>query len=130
MGLFGFIDDITSYWTSDIRKQTGKGFFQTFFSSGNYGEFQTYKYLFFLPGKREFVHNCYVPVDNGFTEIDLIMIHETGIYVIESKNYSGWIFGDEKQKEWTQVIASGKQRTVSIIQYGRTMATSRRSKRF
>lgn len=37
-------------------------------------------------------------------EIDLIMISETGIYVFESKNYSGWIFGDEKQRYWTQIL--------------------------
>jgi len=32
------------------------------------------------------------------------MIAETGIYVFESKNYSGWIFGDEKGRNWTQVL--------------------------
>lgn len=111
MGIIGFIDDIASYVTSDIKKQTGKGFFQTFLNSGNYGEFQSYKYLFMTPGKREFIHNCYVPVKNGFTEIDLLMIHETGLYVVESKNYSGWIFGDENQKEWTQILAGGKTKT-------------------
>lgn len=110
MGLINFIDDVTSYITSDIKKQTGKGFLQTFMDTGNYGEFQSYKYLFMTPGKREFIHNCYVPIDSGFTEIDLLMIHETGLYVIESKNYSGWIFGNEKQKEWTQILAGGKRK--------------------
>lgn len=32
------------------------------------------------------------------------MIHETGIYVFESKNFSGWIYGGYKQKEWTQKL--------------------------
>lgn len=32
------------------------------------------------------------------------MISEKGIYVFESKNYSGWIFGDEKNKNWTQTL--------------------------
>jgi hypothetical protein len=110
MGLFNFIDDVTAFWVSDIKAQTGKGFFRTFFDAGNYGEFQTYKYLFMLPGKMEFLHNCYVPIENGYAEIDLIMIHETGIYVIESKNYSGWVFGEEKQKTWTQVMAGGSEK--------------------
>ncbi|MDW7656802.1 MAG: NERD domain-containing protein [Bacillota bacterium] len=110
MGIIRFIDDIASYVTSDIKTQTGKGFLQTFMNSGNYGEFQSYKYLFMTPGKREFIHNCYLPIENGFTEIDLLLIHETGLYVVESKNYSGWIFGDEKQKEWTQILAGGKQK--------------------
>lgn len=110
VGIIRFIDDVASYITSDIKTQTGKGFIQTFMNSGNYGEFQSYKYLFMTPGKREFIHNCYLPVENGFTEIDLLLIHETGLYVVESKNYSGWIFGDEKQKEWTQILAGGKQK--------------------
>lgn len=111
MGLFDLIDDVTSFLTSDIKKQTGKGFLQTFLDKGNYGEFLSYKYLFMTPGKSQFIHNCYIPVENGTTEIDLLMIHETGLYVVESKNYSGWIFGDERQKEWTQILAGGKEKT-------------------
>ncbi|NLK22184.1 MAG: NERD domain-containing protein [Epulopiscium sp.] len=26
------------------------------------------------------------------------------MYVFESKNYSGWIFGNEKDKNWTQML--------------------------
>jgi len=110
MGIFNILDDVTSYLTSDIKTQTGKGFFKTFTDTGNYGEFQSYKYLFMTPGKRQFIHNCYIPTEKGSTEIDLLMIHETGLYVIESKNYSGWIFGDETQKEWTQVLPGGKEK--------------------
>jgi len=47
--------------------------------------------------------------DGTTTEIDLIMIAHTGIYVIESKNYSGWIFGDEKQRYWMQTLQNGQK---------------------
>lgn len=109
MGLFDFIDNLTTYWVSDIKDQTGKGFMDTFSDTGNYGELLCYKALFMTPGKRDFLHNCYVPTAKGFSEIDLLMIHDTGLYVVESKNYSGWIFGDENQKEWTQCLAGGKK---------------------
>lgn len=36
--------------------------------------------------------------DGSTIELDIVMIHETGIYVFESKNYSGWIFGSEKKQ--------------------------------
>lgn len=50
-----------------------------------------------------------MPKTNGeTTEIDLILIHETGIYVIESKNYKGWIFESEEQKNWIQTLAAGR----------------------
>lgn len=40
--------------------------------------------------------------------IDLLMIHEKGIFVFESKNYSGWIFGSADQLNWTQSLQNGK----------------------
>ena len=40
----------------------------------------------------KFLFNLYVPRDNGKTsEIDVIMLHPKGLFVIESKNCSGWI---------------------------------------
>ena len=108
MGLFRFIDNLATFYTSDINEQTGKGFLETMRDTGNYGEMLSYNALFWTPGNREYLHNCYVPTNKGFSEIDLIMVHDTGLYVVESKNYSGWIFGDENQRQWTQVLSGGK----------------------
>ncbi len=38
----------------------------------------------------------------GTTQIDHIILSPFGIFVVECKNYSGWIFGEERQKTWTQ----------------------------
>ncbi len=48
--------------------------------------------------------NMYIPQVETVTdtEVDLIFIHETWIYVIESKDYRGWIFGNENDAHWTQ----------------------------
>lgn len=52
--------------------------------------------------KGKVLRNLYVPKENGETsEIDVVFITQKGIFVIESKNYSGWIFGDEKSPYWT-----------------------------
>lgn len=37
------------------------------------------------------------------------MLYKSGIYVFESKNYSGWIFGNEKSKTWTQTLPQGRK---------------------
>lgn len=51
------------------------------------------------------LRNIYVPKQNGETsEIDVVFITQKGIFVIESKNYSGWIFGDENDVKWTSVL--------------------------
>ena len=100
-----------AYRKTDYYKTTHKSFFTMRFDKGNYGEFLTYKYLrgYESDGAR-FLYNCYLPKDNDeTTEIDVLMIHRSGIYVFESKNYSGWIFGSEHQKNWTQTLPSGRK---------------------
>ncbi len=75
---------------------------------GYYGEYQTYLKLEQIPGNSKILTNIYLPKeDDKTTEIDLIFIHETGIYVFESKNYSGWIYGSENSKYWTQTFKTG-----------------------
>jgi len=72
-------------------------------------------------GYRKIMKNIYVPYGNQTTEIDVLMIHETGIYVIESKNYSGWIFGSENQQQWTQMLNSyTKKRFYNPVWQNRT----------
>ena len=59
--------------------------------------------LFGRKGKT--LRNIYIPKQNGETsEIDVLYLTQKGIFVFESKNYSGWIFGDEKSQYWTVVL--------------------------
>ena len=44
--------------------------------------------------------NLYIPFGDNSTEIDIVYISQSGIFVIEVKNYGGWIFGNEKSKNW------------------------------
>lgn len=41
---------------------------------------------------------------DGTTQIDHLLISKYGLFVIETKNMAGWIFGSAKQKTWTQKI--------------------------
>lgn len=57
----------------------------------------------------EILRNIYVPKPNGETsEIDVLYITKKGIFVIESKNYSGYIFGSEQNQKWTVTLYAGK----------------------
>ncbi|MFZ3577628.1 nuclease-related domain-containing protein [Virgibacillus sp. DJP39] len=95
------------YNFSNYGAISGNSFFKTIFNTGNYGEFLTFLSLEKLKGHYHLMTNLYIPKKDGSTtEIDLIMLSQTGIYVFESKNYSGWIFGDEKSKNWMQTFPS------------------------
>lgn len=59
------------------------------------------------PGK--ILQNVYIPKETGgTTEIDLLYITTRGIFVIESKNYAGYIFGSENNRNWTVTLYAGK----------------------
>jgi ssDNA-binding Zn-finger/Zn-ribbon topoisomerase 1 len=68
------------------------------------------------------LRNIYLPAENGKTsEIDLLYITQKGIFVFESKNYSGWIFGDEAQYQWTSSLPNGdKHRFYNPIRQNKT----------
>lgn len=65
-----------------------------------------------LPGRSRVWSNVLVPKDGLIideVEIDVLMLHERGVFVFESKNYSGWIFGSENQRMWTQTLNRTKK---------------------
>ena len=78
---------------------------------GQFGEFSTEYALTNdnLEGKLIVLKNIYVPYQDKTSEIDLLMIHEKGIFVFESKNFSGWIFGSANQLNWTQSLQNGEK---------------------
>ena len=80
--------------------------------TGRHGEKLTagkLKRLAFFMGDGKVLRNAYVPKEGGGTsEIDVLFITSRGVFVIESKNYSGWIFGNEADRMWTARLQSGQ----------------------
>lgn len=51
------------------------------------------------------LNDVYLPLPDGTTtQIDHIVVSRYGIFAVETKNYSGWIFADANSKVWTQTI--------------------------
>lgn len=50
------------------------------------------------------LRDMYIPYNGETKQIDVLLLTGFGIYVIESKDYSGWIFGSENNKIWTQSL--------------------------
>jgi hypothetical protein len=94
------------YRRSRYYHVTRRGFSEL--DAGSYGEYLIYvrlKYLERSGGK--FLFNLYIPkLDGSTTEIDVVLIHPKGLFVFESKNFSGWIFGNESHEYWTQTLSS------------------------
>lgn len=58
------------------------------------------------------------------SQIDHVVVSNYGIFVIETKNYKGWILGNEYSKYWTQVIYKRKEKLYNPIRqnYGHVQA--------
>lgn len=55
------------------------------------------------------LRNVYLPTSSGkTTEIDMLYVTRKGIFVLECKNYSGWIYGRGDQEYWLQSLSRGK----------------------
>jgi hypothetical protein len=50
------------------------------------------------------IRNVTLPTGDGTTQIDHVIVSPYGVFVIETKNMKGWIFGSPNQKTWTQKI--------------------------
>ena len=81
-------------------------------TKGQVGEYYAFRNLQAVPGNKGMLSNVYIPKLNGqMTEIDCIMIHQKGLFVIESKNRAGHIFGSPDDQNWTQVLRRGIHNT-------------------
>lgn len=56
------------------------------------------------------INNVTIPTVTGTTQIDHVVVSRYGVFVIEAKNMTGWIFGSEHDKQWTQSIFGKKHR--------------------
>lgn len=96
---------------------------------GNIGERKVAKALNTLDNNEyKIVNNLIIRTDRGTTQIDHVVISVYGIFVIETKNYKGLIFGNEYDDNWKQVIYKRSERFRNPIKqnYGHVAALKER----
>lgn len=76
---------------------------------GKAGERRVARRLDWLSKEYIILNDIMLPTQYGTTQIDHIVVSPYGIFVIETKNYKGWIFGHENSEEWKQSLL-GKKR--------------------
>lgn len=80
--------------------------FKSSWFKGVFGEFivNLNAKLFLDKKQYHLIKNVTLPTKDGSTQIDHIIISIYGVFVVETKNMKGWIFGRQNQKTWTQKI--------------------------
>jgi Nuclease-related domain len=62
----------------------------------------------FAPPDYHLLNHITLKFKGATTQVDHILISRFGIFVIETKDYKGWIFANATQPVWTQVIFGRK----------------------
>lgn len=100
-----FFPKLIQYNRSQYKEESGNGFGTTVFNKDNYGEFLAFTYLEEYEIYRKLVTNRrFLEKDQGQGAIalELIMIHEGGVYVFDVNNCQGMVKGDGKSQHWTR----------------------------
>lgn len=58
----------------------------------------------FGPPDYHLMNHITLQMEDGTTQIDHILVSRFGVFVIETKDYKGWIFANAEQANWTQVL--------------------------
>ncbi|MBW4770309.1 NERD domain-containing protein [Prevotella jejuni] len=69
---------------------------------GRHGEKKVAKVLMQLPDEYTIFNDVYLLENDKSTQIDHVVLSPYGVFVIETKNYSGLIYGGEKAQYWTK----------------------------
>lgn len=86
--------------------------FKSSWFKGVMGEFIVNVVAKLMLDKNEYhlIKNVTLPTEDGTTQIDHVIVSKFGLFVVETKNMKGWIFGDPKQSQWTQQIFKHKSK--------------------
>ncbi|MEW9672866.1 NERD domain-containing protein [Ammoniphilus sp. 3BR4] len=83
---------------------------------GYLGERAIQRKLRSLGRKYIVLNDIMIPTSEGKTsQIDHIILSPYGVFVIETKNYQGWIFGKDQQQYWTQTIYKRKEKLFNPV---------------
>ncbi len=79
--------------------------------TGWFGELKTvFAQKLFLSSEYVDLNNITIRTRRGTTQIDHVIVSRYGVFVVETKNMSGWIFGSKDAPFWTKINRGDKLR--------------------
>lgn len=98
------------YLQRNVENPSVLSFLNSYLDKGDIGERLVNSAIARGLDKNEYIlhKNITLALEDGTTQVDHIVISLYGIFVIETKNMSGWIYGNKHEKKWRQVF--GKNR--------------------
>ena len=94
---------------TEFAQLTGYSFFDIVFNAKKSHLHKLMTLLDKVSGEHKVLIDLQLPINNTTYPLDAILIHESGIYVIDGVKKTGWISGNEEQAEWVETTHKEKQ---------------------
>lgn len=91
-------------------------------SKGELGEQDVIRHLtkYLALSKYKQFHDVTLRMPYGTTQIDHVVVSCYGVFCIETKNMTGWIFGNARDRHWTQKIFDDTYRFQNPLRQNKT----------
>lgn len=99
-----FIFKLYSHDNTTFYQLTDYSYFDVLMNKSVRTSYQLIKELEHVQGTKKVMVNLQLPVHNEVQTIDALLLHESGIYVMNMKKKSGWINGREQSIEWIELL--------------------------
>ena len=110
MAVIGYF--IVKFYRHDnttFHQLTGFSYFDVLMNKRVRISYQLMQKLEHVQGTKKILVNLQIPVHNEIQTIDALLLHESGIYVVNVKDKSGWINGQEQSVEWIELLHKNKK---------------------
>lgn len=107
--LFIVVAGLAAFLNSFLDPKSASG-------KGRLGEFQVRLAAWVYLREFHHFHDVELYDSRGHTQIDHIFVGPTGVFVVETKNYGGAIYGSQYSKVWTQVLWAGRRKIKHTFQ--------------
>ncbi|TSI06166.1 nuclease-related domain-containing protein [Lysinibacillus sp. BW-2-10] len=94
------------YDNSEFRKLTGYSFFSLFTDKKGRTAYKLVQSLHKSNGKNKVLLDISLPTTNH--KIDAILVHQSGIYILNLQQFNGWIYGREQDEAWAEARHKNK----------------------
>ncbi|WP_144536935.1 nuclease-related domain-containing protein [Bacillus thuringiensis] len=102
-----------NYYISSYKKVTGFNYQNIYQNKTILAEWKVFRRLEKSFPDSLLLANLQIPCQEGTaTDIDVVLIHSSGVYIIECKTLKGKLYGSDKNKEWIQWITSQNKNSI------------------
>lgn len=94
-----------------FSRLTGYSFFEVLVNTRKKYLHKVMKQLDYVSGEHRILIDLQVPVNNKMYTVDAVLVHESGVYIIDGVSKKGWITGSESHPEWVEMKHNKEQQT-------------------